>query len=335
MSVLIRHNLPMWLTPHRFEVYVRKALPAEAGTGNSERHSPPGDISLNRTSGPRTSTLAQLRMAGLAGVRINLMPTAKASDGEGARLLFMSAPRSRHMKVSAEITDFLDWVVVSVIDLDDAVRAIAKSERRSGRTDEGRLKRELAVGAGASRKISVFYRVMTEMTLCRAVDSYLTYLTELLCMIFRASPDSLRSSEEVKLDFVLAHSTRAGLIKAITDRKVNQLSYHGMRDLARFLSRRLGFELFQDHKSLERAVLLVEIRNLIVHARGIVNDTFIQRVAKPPTPRGRQIRLSINDVREYVEFLNDSVADIEGRAHGKFRVKLPYRVPTRSDATGK
>jgi len=268
------------------------------------------------------------------GARMSLVPTVKTSDSMAAKLLFMTAPRSRHVKASSEITQFLHWIVASAFHLDDAVRDIAKSERRAGRTDES-LRRDLAVGAGASRKLGVFYRLMTEMALSRAVDSYLTYLTELLSLIFRASPESLRSSEEVKLDFVLAHTTRAGLISALIDRKVNQLSYQGMRSLSQFLSRKLGFDLFQDEESLERAVLLIEIRNLIVHARGIVNDTFIQRVAKPSVPFGKRIRLSINDVAMHIAFLDRSVSDIEARAHDKFGIKLPHKVPTRSVAAGK
>jgi hypothetical protein len=148
------------------------------------------------------------------------MSAAKARNAKETALLAVSAPRSRHIKATEQIAAFLNWIVVSAIHLDSRVREMAKSERRSGRMGEG-LRRELAVGAGASRKIWVYYRLMTEMALCRAVDSYLVYLTEFLSLIFRASPESLRSGEEVRLDFVLAHSSRAGLIKAIIDRKIN------------------------------------------------------------------------------------------------------------------
>jgi len=241
----------------------------------------------------------------------------------------MSAPRSRYAKAAAEITAFLSWIVISAIDLDDAVRQIAKSKRRSGQSDE-RVRREVIVGAGAHGKIRVYYRLMTEMAFCRAVDSYLVYLTELLLLIFRARPESLRSGEEVKLDFVLAHSSRPALIQAIIERKVNQLSYQGMRDLGQFLSKRLGFDLFQDKVSLERAILLVEIRNLIVHGRGIVNDTFIKRVSEPPAPRGKQIRLTIHEVESHIRFLSESVSDIEARAHETFGIKLPYKIRSAS-----
>jgi hypothetical protein len=263
---------------------------------------------------------------------MGLMPTGKARHAKEAALLFMSAARSRYMKASGAITQFLEWVVDSAIHLDYAVRDIAKSERLAGSPDES-LRRKLAVGAGASRKIWVYYRLMTEMALSRAVDNYLTYLTELLSLIFRARPESLRSGEEVRLDFVLAHSTRASLINAIIDRKVNQLSYQGMRDLAQFFLKRLGFELFQDEGSLDRAILLVEIRNLIVHARGIVNETFIQRVANPPVPFGKPIKLTINDVQTHIVFLAESVSDLERRAHDKFGIKLPYKIPKLSAPT--
>ena len=138
----------------------------------------------------------------LSGNRMSLVPTAKAKTA----LLFMSAPRSRHMKAGTEISQFLQWVVTSAVNLDDSVRTIAKSKRLAGHADES-LRREITVGAGASRKIWMFYRLMTEMALCRAVDSYLTYLTELLSLIFRANPESLRSAEEVKLDFGVVPKT--------------------------------------------------------------------------------------------------------------------------------
>jgi hypothetical protein len=239
------------------------------------------------------------------------------------------------MKATAQIIHFLTWVVRSSIELDYAVTEIAKSERRSGRVDKAYVRRELAVGAGASRKLQVFYSLITEMTLCRAVDSYLTYLTDLLWLVFRARPESLRSAQQVRLDFVLAHAPRVGLLKAIIDREVNRLSYQGMRDLAEFLSTKLGFDLFQDHDAMERAILVIEVRNIIVHARGTINDTFVQRVPKSPVSRGKRIRLSISEVEAHIRFLTNAVADTECRAHEKFGIKLPYRVPERPTTTSK
>jgi hypothetical protein len=246
----------------------------------------------------------------------------------------MSAARARYLKENLTITQFLNFVVVSTIKLDDTVRDNAKLRRRSGRTNEGHRPKELFLGAGATRQLSIFYRLLTEMTLCSTVDNFLTYLTELLSLIFSSRPETLRSGDPVRLDFVLAHTTRAGMIKAIVDRKVNQLSYQGMRDLAQFFLDRMGFRLFPDDVSLDRAVLLTEIRNVIVHARGIANETFLQRATKSSISPGSRIKLTINDVQGHTTFLAQSVADIEARAHDKFGVKLPYKVPTPSRKRG-
>lgn len=261
------------------------------------------------------------------------MSVSQARNTRKRALRFMSAPRARFIKATKEIEDFLYWVVDCAIRLDYAVRDIAKSRRRSGSNDD-KTRREIAIGADARRRIFTYYRLMTEMALSRAMDSYLVYLSELLSMIFRAKPETLRSSEQVTLDFVLSQSSRAELIAALIDKKVNQLSYQGMRDLSTFLSKRLNFDLFKDKRSLEHAILLVEMRNIIVHARGIVNNTFVQRVSKPPVEVGERISLSIFDLKNHMRFLSESVSEIEERAHRKFAIKLPYKVPRPARKTG-
>ncbi len=258
------------------------------------------------------------------------MDSAQAETVGKGFPLFMSAPRARFIKSFDEIESFLNWLVRSAIELDDAIRSIAKSDRRSGRRDY-KTRRGLAIGAGARRKIFTYYKLLTEMALTRAIDSYLVYIAELLSMVFRAKPEALRSNEQITVDFVLSQSTRADLITALADRKVNQLAYQGMRELSKYLSTHLEFELFTDNASLERAILLIEIRNVIVHARGVVNHTFVRRVTAPPVELGKRIKLTINDVMGHMRFLSESVSDIEVRASKTFAIKLPYKVPRRAN----
>src|SRR5271157_4510607 len=49
--------------------------------------------------------------------------------------------------------------------------------------------------------------LICEMAVCRVVDNYLTYVSDLLGLIFSARPETLKSSEEVTLEFVLTHRT--------------------------------------------------------------------------------------------------------------------------------
>jgi hypothetical protein len=163
------------------------------------------------------------------------------------------------------------------------------------------------------------------MALCRVVDNYLCYLTDLLALLFRSRPECLKSSEEISLEFVLAHRTRPRLIRAIADRQVNRLSYRGMRDLNDYASRRLRLPLFSGDAQLSQAIELVETRNLIVHARGIVNETFLSRVGSTQREIGSRVSFSLHSVGLHADFMAKCVQDLEHRAYEKFHFSMPIR----------
>lgn len=165
--------------------------------------------------------------------------------------------------------------------------------------------------------------LICEMAVCRVVDNYVTYVSELLGLIFSTRPETLKSSEEVTLEFVLTHRTTPQLINAIVRRKVDQLSYQGMKELLDFCSKRLKFPLFREQDDLIKAILLVEIRNIIAHNRGLVNDTFLRRVRDSGLTKGHQIKLQWQEVLNYANFLSNSVATLEHEARKKFEIPQP------------
>ncbi len=67
--------------------------------------------------------------------------------------------------------------------------------------------------------------LICEMAVCRVVDNYLIYVSDLLALIFSARPETLKSSEVVTLEFVLTNRTTPQLINAIVRRKVDRLLF--------------------------------------------------------------------------------------------------------------
>lgn len=163
----------------------------------------------------------------------------------------------------------------------------------------------------------------SEMALCRVVDNYLTYVTDLLGLIFAARPETLKSSESVTLEFVLTYPTTPQLIRAIVRKKVDQLSYQGMKDLMDFCSKRLQFPLLKSQEDIAKAVKLIETRNIIVHNRGIVNETFLRRVPDPGFAKGHQVKLEWPDILAYANFLSHIVHEHEYGARQKFGIAQP------------
>ena len=166
-----------------------------------------------------------------------------------------------------------------------------------------------------------------EMVFQRLVDQYLTYLAHILALLFRTRPETLhapldegrRADSGIALETILQHETMEELLDTIVDRRVQDLSYRGMADVAKFLRRRLGFDLFESHKDLETAVLMVELRNLLAHNRGVVNETFLSRVgSRSPWKLGARVVLDRDTHENFIGFMERTAADIDHRAIAKW-----------------
>jgi hypothetical protein len=178
-----------------------------------------------------------------------------------------------------------------------------------------------------------------EMQLERMVDYFLTYLAELLALLYRTRPETLRArtgargdgGDTIRVDEVLDHSSIDDLVATIADDRVYTLSYKGLRGLNDYLAG-LGFDLFPNEKSLRIASLLVELRNLIAHNRGRVSRVFLRRLPDPPLLGGESLQLGdevdipFAELGRMMLFLDLSVADIDSRAIAKWNLPATGRV---------
>jgi hypothetical protein len=156
--------------------------------------------------------------------------------------------------------------------------------------------------------------------------SYLAYLSELLGLVFKTTPETLRSSDQVRLDEVLRHTSMGELISFLAERRVERLAYLGMADLAADLSDKLSFALFERPDDLQNAVRINAMRNLIVHGRAIVNARFVEQLPEYAGEQGELLVLDVDDVFRDIDFLSRMVYETDGRAAGKDdSVPLPRR----------
>ena len=96
-----------------------------------------------------------------------------------------------------------------------------------------------------------------------------------------------------------------------------------MKELLDFCSKQLKYPLFKEQDDLVEAVHLIEIRYIIVHNRGHVNDSFLQRVKDSGLSKGHQIKLVWQEVLNYANFLARSVSNLEYDAGEKFGIPQP------------
>ena len=133
-------------------------------------------------------------------------------------------------------------------------------------------------------KLKSFAEYQSENMLIRFADNFLCFVSEIIQACIHKRPELLRSNEQVKVDEVLKFTSYRQLVSYLTDRKINELSYGGLKDIADYLMQRLGVPLVT---SKEESALLnvgIELRNISTHNRGIVNDLFLRRL--PEVPHG-------------------------------------------------
>jgi hypothetical protein len=242
-----------------------------------------------------------------------------------------TAPCERFYADYNELFAFLAFVG-EVAHSRDEVARIASETLLDGETDPERrqeLERVAKEGSGALVGYQRFRDFVLQLTVTRGADNYLLYIAELMALIFRTRPETLRSGEQVTYEDVLEHATIEELVATMTDRKVEDLSRQGLRRLTDWFDSRFGLTLFESKDDERRASILIGLRNLFVHNRGIVNRTFLKRLPNYPAKVGEIITLSVDGVFDDVGFLAQSVSDVDTRAASKFH--LPTQASTRPD----
>jgi hypothetical protein len=169
----------------------------------------------------------------------------------------------------------------------------------------------------AYRPIAEHYiPLLREMVLMRAVDSFLTYLARLVALIFTTKPETLRSRSQVEVEYILSFNSMDELVRSLADDEVTRLAYLGMQQLAETLDKKMGLVLFPSPEDLQRAVGIIEIRNLLVHNGGTINHTFLKRMPTCTQSLGHQV--NIGHPAEDSIFLAHSVLDIDARSRDQF-----------------
>lgn len=249
----------------------------------------------------------------------------------------VSAECARFLDSFRETIDFVFFVTYVVTAQDDVQRIAAEALLPGAEPEEAeQLKKQLEDGAVTTRRLQRFTHLIFEMLVTRAVDSYLTYVSDLLSTVFRARPEMLRSNEQVRVEFVLQHGTMDDLVNALAERRVERLAFAGMRELASNLRDALGFDLFASDDELEHAVRVIEDRNLIVHNRAVVNRTYVRRVPDADTGVGERLTFEFEGVFRDIEFLAEAAVHADARAATKWGLpRVPYVVkPQRHEGEG-
>ena len=123
-------------------------------------------------------------------------------------------------------------------------------------------------------------RFRQQVTTSRYVDSYLTYVTEMVAALLIKDPRALRSNEQVRISDVLSHERMDGFIEWLAEDRINRLSFKGFGEISDYVQERLGLPLLKDGDLKQRIVGSIATRNLLVHRRGVVDRRYIESMSR-------------------------------------------------------
>lgn len=132
----------------------------------------------------------------------------------------------------------------------------------------------------ALRQLMRFASVQSRNLTNATVNGLQHYFSEIVQAAASNRPEILRSSETLRVDEILRFNRYKDLVTFLIDKKINELSYSGIKGMESYFRERLGIEMFATDRSRILLTTFVEIRNINVHNRGFVNDLFLSKVGK-------------------------------------------------------
>ena len=172
----------------------------------------------------------------------------------------------------------------------------------------------------AVAQMDIHSAVLNEMAFCRDINSFLTYLADLMTLIYEKYPKKLPSNKQTTYGFCIEHHMAGDLIPALAEETVMALTHQNLDALAKYFKKNLDLVLFTKDTDAVNASLCIDIRNIVTHNRGIVNRFFIYRNPRFADDLGKRVVINEEDSREMLGTLGYYTRQLDLRAVKKFEL---------------
>lgn len=177
----------------------------------------------------------------------------------------------------------------------------------------------------AFSKLQKFGSFQSENMCIRVVDNFICFLSETIQSCMMKRPQMLCSSEMIKVEDVIKFQNRRELLSFLIDRKLNELTYGGIKELENFLKERTGFSLTATDEEKAFLTTSIELRNIYTHNRGVVNDIFIKRLKGVKHDftfvKGQRFHADFDIIAMSANCLLNIGKRLDGMAASKFRIR--------------
>lgn len=122
------------------------------------------------------------------------------------------------------------------------------------------------------------------------------------------------------MEDVLGHDSIEEFVQWAAEQHINALSFKGLEQIARYVEKRLGFNMrssADDWKTLKQAIA---VRNIIVHRRAVIDEKFLQEMKGINLPKGEKFQVPAKMLPDTLDCTMRMVYDLDSRIAEKFSV---------------
>jgi hypothetical protein len=235
-----------------------------------------------------------------------------------------SAPLHRFLREYVDALDFFFFTINLASGADEARMIAAKALAEGGSEEDQRRYDEILESPTTTfDKLTKFGWIQSRNLVLTVSNGYLCYLSEIIQEVMRRRPEVLRSSATIPLSDVLSFARYTDLISFLVDRQINEIAYGGLLDIDKYVSGRLGLDLFENSEVRDLLIILIESRNIYTHNRGIVNELFLKRVRNHcgfTFQPGRRFHVGMEDFIKLTENCIAAARRLDQRICPKFKV---------------
>ncbi len=183
------------------------------------------------------------------------------------------------------------------------------------------------------------YSLMSENFLIELISIFENYLQGLLKNLLVKRPElALSKEKQINASELLNFDDIEILRNFLIDEKVRQVMYKSIQNIIGFLSRGFRVKLDFDNTIFQDIYYWKEVRNLLIHNRGIINEGFLVSLQKIGVEKefsiGHRIQYSIYDVVDFAVKLKQVSNEIFTKTTGNKPKELNndlFQIPSETE----
>jgi hypothetical protein len=154
----------------------------------------------------------------------------------------------------------------------------------------------------------------------RIVDSFLTYIADVLAEVHLAKPETL-AAKELKVARILNRKQEDWLAE-LAEERVDSLVRGGFKSIIEDVDKSLGVRLDPDDRAMAAVMDAVEVRNVLVHNRGVVDRRAASKLKLDAGDIGGTLEIDEQRLVDTIQLLGAAARHIDHVLSGKFPVRL-------------